>query len=140
VPYTLALIFGGVPIFFLEGTYNLYHTLLSMCKLFNNSKFLKKVALGQSLNIGGLGVWQIAPIFKGVGYAAAVMAFWTNIFYIIVLAWALFYLWHSVTLELPWATCNNWWNTHKCVSAYNLTAQMGSSLNGSISAAHEFWE
>ena len=97
------------------------------------------VALGQSMSIGGLGVWQISPVFKGVGYAAAIMAFWLNTYYIIVLAWALFYLWHSIAVELPWSTCNNWWNTAKCVSASNLTASKFFP-NDSVSAAAEFWE
>lgn len=115
VPYTLALIFGGIPMFFLE------------------------VALGQSMSIGGLGVWKISPIFKGVGYAAAMMAFWLNTYYIVVLAWALFYLWHSISAELPWATCDNWWNTNKCISAVNLTSSKFFA-NDSVSAAAEFWE
>lgn len=97
------------------------------------------MALGQSMSIGGLGVWKIAPIFKGVGYAAAIMAFWLNTYYIVVLAWALFYLWHSIATELPWATCNNWWNTEKCISAQNLTSAKYFP-NDSVSAAAEFWE
>ena len=91
------------------------------------------------MSIGGLGVWKIAPIFKGVGYAAAIMAFWLNTYYIVVLAWALFYLWHSIATELPWATCNNWWNTEKCISAQNLTSAKYFP-NDSVSAAAEFWE
>jgi solute carrier family 6 GABA transporter-like protein 1 len=115
VPYTLALIFGGIPMFFLE------------------------VAIGQSMSVGGLGVWQICPIFKGVGYAAAIMAFWLNTFYIVVLAWAIFYLWHSFAYELPWATCGNWWNTKQCISAANLTSA-GRNASNSVSSASEFWE
>lgn len=98
-----------------------------------------KVALGQSMSIGGLGVWKISPIFKGVGYAAAIMAFWLNTYYIVVLAWALFYLWHSISFDLPWATCNNWWNTNSCVPAINMTAGHFMGKNSASSAA-EFWE
>jgi hypothetical protein len=53
---------------------------------------------------------------QGVGYAAAIIAFWLNCYYIVVLAWALYYVYHSITSSslLPWSTCNNWWNLGSC--------------------------
>lgn len=52
----------------------------------------------------------------GVGYAAAIIAFWLNCYYIVVLAWGLYYAYNSVisSSSLPWITCNNWWNLPTC--------------------------
>lgn len=92
VPYFIALALAGVPMFLME------------------------LSLGQMMTIGGLGVFKIAPIFKGIGYATCVLSCWTNIYYIIILAWALFYLLVSLRIDLPWRTCGNPWNTRYCLT------------------------
>lgn len=95
VPYFLTLFLAGIPMFFME------------------------LAMGQMLTIGGLGVFRIAPIFKGIGYAAAVMSCWMNIYYIVILAWAIFYFFMSMRADVPWRTCSNYWNTAYCVNPYD---------------------
>ncbi|BFZ08268.1 hypothetical protein BsWGS_11307 [Bradybaena similaris] len=95
IPYIVSVIFAGIPMYFME------------------------LALGQWLSVGGLTVWKITPIWKGVGYASVIMAFWLNTYYIVILAWAVFYLFRSFASSLPWATCGNEWNSDKCMSAYD---------------------
>ncbi|CAK1546755.1 unnamed protein product [Leptosia nina] len=132
IPYFLTLILAGIPMFFME------------------------LAMGQMLTIGGLGVFKIAPIFKGIGYAAAVMSCWMNVYYIVILAWAIFYFFMSMRSDVPWRNCDNYWNTETCVNPYdrkNLTCWSSMdmttycTLNGkNISKAilsdpvKEFWE
>uniref|UniRef100_A0A3B4UFJ9 Si:ch211-132b12.3 n=1 Tax=Seriola dumerili TaxID=41447 RepID=A0A3B4UFJ9_SERDU len=61
--------------------------------------------------------------------------------YIIILSWALLYLVFSFSSQLPWSSCNNYWNTDDCVdfSTRNNTVQWTNQTN-STSAATEFWE
>ena len=92
----------------------------------------------------------------GVGYAAAVMAFWLNCFYIVVLAWALYYIYSALSYgeDVPWRGCSNAWNTGRCKSEYELVAeyrqcaqhafrpeeQCRVNFSGFRSPVSEFWE
>uniref|UniRef100_A0A6P7GCG6 Sodium- and chloride-dependent GABA transporter 1 n=1 Tax=Diabrotica virgifera virgifera TaxID=50390 RepID=A0A6P7GCG6_DIAVI len=58
----------------------------------------------------------------GIGYAAAVMSCWMNIYYIVILAWAIFYFFMSLRADVPWRTCNNYWNTRFCINPYDRKA------------------
>uniref|UniRef100_A0A8C8DUQ9 Transporter n=1 Tax=Oryzias sinensis TaxID=183150 RepID=A0A8C8DUQ9_9TELE len=87
IPYFMTLVFAGIPLFFLE------------------------TALGQFTSVGGLGVWRLIPMMKGV------------------------FLVFDSFLELPWQSCNNPWNTVNCFSNYSLTDTTNLS-----SAVTEFWE
>lgn len=84
-------------------------------------------------------------LLPGVGYAAAVMSCWMNVYYIVILAWAVYYFFASIGtgtflrtkekrtlspyfyklapvmfilkfIDLPWRTCDNYWNTKYCVT------------------------
>ena len=46
-----------------------------------------------------------------MGYASQVIILYGSITYIVILAWAFLYLFSSFTVILPWASCNNSWNT-----------------------------
>ncbi len=85
IPYFVALMTCGVPLFLLE------------------------VSMGQYLGVGGMNVvGQLCPIFKGVGYSALTMVFLENVYYIIIVSWTLFYILntlYSLGDGLPWASC-----------------------------------
>ena len=70
----------------------------------------------------------------GVGYGALIAAAWLNVFYIVVLAWAIYYLIASMAAELPWASCGQWWNTPNCRSFYHAC---GNESNGTSTTTTE---
>ncbi|XP_040201191.1 sodium- and chloride-dependent betaine transporter-like isoform X2 [Rana temporaria] len=116
IPYVIFMVTCGIPIFFLE------------------------IALGQYTTQGPTTAWlKICPLFSGIGYGTMVMSFLSNIYYIVILAWAFFYLFNSFTAKLPWASCNNTWNTENCVEFVNKTENWTQSSN-QTSPEVEFWE
>lgn len=54
---------------------------------------------------------ECCHVSAGLGYASQVMILHGCVYYIVILAWALFYLSCSFQAELPWSHCNNTWNT-----------------------------
>uniref|UniRef100_A0A3B1J9B0 Transporter n=1 Tax=Astyanax mexicanus TaxID=7994 RepID=A0A3B1J9B0_ASTMX len=115
IPYLLFLVLCGIPLFLLE------------------------TALGQYTSLGGVSAWRsICPLFGGLGYASQVMILHGCVYYIVILAWALFYLCSSFQAELPWAHCSNTWNTDNC------TVLEGKNISGlplnMTSPVTEFWE
>uniref|UniRef100_A0A3B5QL12 Transporter n=1 Tax=Xiphophorus maculatus TaxID=8083 RepID=A0A3B5QL12_XIPMA len=118
IPYLIFLFTCGVPVFFLE------------------------VALGQYTSQGGITCWRkISPLFEGLGYGTQVIVTLLNFYYIIVLAWGIFYLYYSFSWDLPWSSCNNTWNTENCVEFQRRNASVAEEVNlNTTSPVMEFWE
>ena len=55
----------------------------------------------------------------GIGFAGLVLSSWFAIYYVVILAWALFYFLHSVSGHSPWSYCDNTFNSDCCSSEYN---------------------
>uniref|UniRef100_A0A671XP27 Transporter n=1 Tax=Sparus aurata TaxID=8175 RepID=A0A671XP27_SPAAU len=88
IPYLLFMVTCGIPLFFLE------------------------TALGQYTNQGGITCWRkICPLFQGIGYASHLIIAFSATSYVVIMAWAFFYLFSSFSADLPWATCGHYWNT-----------------------------
>ncbi|KAL0158740.1 hypothetical protein M9458_046816, partial [Cirrhinus mrigala] len=54
-----------------------------------------------------------------LGLASMVIVFFCNTYYIMVLVWGLYFLAHSFTSPLPWATCGHEWNTVNCTTNFS---------------------
>ena len=91
VPYCIMLVVGGIPLFYME------------------------LALGQFNRKGAITCWgRLVPLLKGIGYAVALIAFYVDFYYNVIIAWALRYFFASFSSILPWTTCDNPWNTPHC--------------------------
>ncbi|XP_076451670.1 sodium- and chloride-dependent glycine transporter 2-like isoform X2 [Babylonia areolata] len=91
IPYLLAMAVCGVPMFFLE---------MSVC---------------QFSNLGPGRVWIVCPLFRGIGYGMVILTSVVSLYYNVIISWALYYLAMSFSSTLPWASCQNWWNTQPCI-------------------------
>uniref|UniRef100_A0A2K6KJ52 Transporter n=1 Tax=Rhinopithecus bieti TaxID=61621 RepID=A0A2K6KJ52_RHIBE len=120
IPYFIFLFGSGLPVFFLE------------------------IIIGQYTSEGGITCWEkICPLFSGIGYASIVIVSLLNVYYIVILAWATYYLFQSFQKELPWAHCNHSWNTPHCMEdtmRKNKSVWITISSTNFTSPVIEFWE
>ncbi|PRD25861.1 UNVERIFIED_CONTAM: Sodium- and chloride-dependent glycine transporter 1 [Trichonephila clavipes] len=89
IPYLFFLVACGMPMFFLE------------------------MSFGQFASLSPISIWKISPFFKGLGYGMVIVSGIVCIYYNIIIAWTLYYIYQSY--YVPWATCDNWWNTQDCL-------------------------
>ncbi|XP_045534883.1 sodium- and chloride-dependent glycine transporter 1 [Papilio machaon] len=95
IPFLLMMILIGLPLFFLE----LY--------------------IGQYTSLGPLKAFEaIAPFFSGLGYCTLVVISLISIYYMIIVAWTLFYTIVSIAGNLDWGSCENEFNTDFCYSGF----------------------
>ncbi|XP_051266886.1 sodium- and chloride-dependent GABA transporter 3-like isoform X7 [Dicentrarchus labrax] len=117
VPYGLLAVVVGIPLFLLESS------------------------VGQYTQEGFITCWRkMCPLAQGIGYGNIIMKLY-DFSYIIIQVWALLYLVFSFRSQLPWASCENTWNTANCMGIQmfdSLTNQ--TVLINTTSAATEFWE
>uniref|UniRef100_H2ZDJ2 Transporter n=1 Tax=Ciona savignyi TaxID=51511 RepID=H2ZDJ2_CIOSA len=90
IPYFIFLLICGIPLFFLE------------------------LSFGQFGALGPAAIWKIAPIFKGVGYCMMFISFVVCIYYNVIIAYSLHFIFNSFTSVVPWSTCGNYWNSKFC--------------------------
>lgn len=90
IPYLIFLILGGIPIFLLEVGMGQFMARGGIEVKYNNTNFFFLKFIFKA--------WNIVPCFKGIGWASLVIVFWLNVYYIVILAWNLFFLFQSFKL------------------------------------------
>jgi len=93
IPYTLTVLLCGIPVLFLE------------------------TFLGQFASTGAITIWNVSPIFKGIGWAVMLNIFMVTIYYSVIVMYALYYMivsFANIGGDLPWTDCGQHWTTEKC--------------------------
>ena len=75
-----------------------------------------EAALGQFSSRGPAGLWDMAPLFRGVGFASACLSGITLVYYSAILAYCGAYMGFGMQDPLPWRTCDE--NLYVKVSTY----------------------
>lgn len=94
VPFVIFLFIIGIPLMYLE------------------------LSVGQFISRGPAKSWFMVPIFKGVGLSINLTNNYVNIYYIMIIAYSLYYLILSFNSTLPWEKCNPKWASPNCVDDF----------------------
>lgn len=95
IPFIILMFVIGIPLMYLE------------------------LAVGQFKSRGPVLSWVMVPLFKGLGISMNVMNNYVNIYYIMVVAYSLYYIYltcYYIT-GLPWSECGDW-ASENCVSNF----------------------
>lgn len=86
--------------------------------------------------------WHLCS--SGVGYTVILIALYVGFYYNVIIAWSLYYLFSSMTNELPWLGCGNSWNSENCTDPQVINGSVignGTSYaKYKITPAAEFYE
>ncbi|XP_065093536.1 sodium-dependent nutrient amino acid transporter 1 isoform X3 [Ochlerotatus camptorhynchus] len=117
IPYLIVLFVIGRPLYYMEMT------------------------LGQFTSRSSVKIWEISPLFKGIGIGQLVGTASVVSYYVSLIAITLYYIFTSFASELPWAKCEeSWGNT--CVDSATIANGMKDkniSIGQSVSSSQIYF-
>lgn len=75
-----------------------------------------EVSVGQFTGKSTYKAWKLVPIMRGIGMTGPILMFFNNLYYPVLLAWALRWMVAGFSTESPWISCENTWNSDTCFS------------------------
>ncbi|CAN9512333.1 unnamed protein product [Ophioblennius macclurei] len=84
IPYFIMLLVAGIPLYFVES------------------------ALGQFCSQGPVNIWRMVPLLQGVGIATVIANVISSVYYNVIIAYSLYYMFASMQNPLPWSDCFSW--------------------------------
>ncbi|XP_052214722.1 sodium- and chloride-dependent glycine transporter 2-like isoform X2 [Dreissena polymorpha] len=102
--------------------------------LIGKPMYMMELVLGQYSGKGPTGIWAMNPSAKGVGISMALIALVVAIYYNVIMAYTVYYMFASMQKVLPWTTCKDEWLDLGCVekTQKQLKACTGNSTIDSI--------
>ncbi|VDO41880.1 unnamed protein product [Haemonchus placei] len=94
--------------------------------------------IGQSTQSGpSKAFWYYMPALQGIGWAMSLLSLLTGIYYNLVVAWCLRYIFDVITFQSSkWTSCDNYWNSETCQGINGSVAAIG---DNATFAAQEFF-
>ncbi|XP_063232699.1 sodium- and chloride-dependent glycine transporter 1 [Bacillus rossius redtenbacheri] len=93
IPFSVMLVIAGLPLMFME------------------------LSFGQYASLGPVAVYEkFCPLFCGLGYGMVIVSAIVMLYYNLIIAWTIFYMFASLRSVLPWQSCDHEWNTPYCFS------------------------
>ena len=74
-------------------------------------------------------------ISPGIGFAMIMVSFLVSIYYNVMLAWSIYYLYHAFKTDIPWVGCHHAWNTDQCYELYAINV----TNSNMVSPSKEFF-
>ncbi|ELU05176.1 hypothetical protein CAPTEDRAFT_140539 [Capitella teleta] len=93
IPFLCMLLLVGFPLMFME------------------------LSFGQYASLGPIAIFErFCPLFQGIGHGMVIVSSIVALYYNMIIAWTLFYMFASWTSELPWERCHDSWSSPHCYS------------------------
>lgn len=74
--------------------------------------FFMELCIGQYTGMGPMEAYRrMSPAFGGLGICTLVVIALVTVYYMVIIAWTLFYTFASFSTKLAWAYCDNDFNT-----------------------------
>lgn len=116
IPYMIMICLIGMPLLFME------------------------YGFGQYFGVGSLSIYKkVCPMLQGIGIGYTVLNALVCVYYNVIIALSLYYIFASFTSVLPWSHCNNEWNTPACGDPISDTTNTTfNSTSGNFTSEYTF--
>ena len=74
---------------------------------------------------------KYAIVLTGVGYSMLIVCFLISVYYNVIIAWILFFLFDSFRADVPWRNCDHEWDSPKCAQVLSVTGNGTKTISNS---------